>query len=84
MNYVKTLGAALLASVAFVSAAAACEVTLRSSDTHPEGYPTVVAVQKMGEMLEERTGGKIWSLRDLCGLMGSDASAAIPDVVVGT
>lgn len=59
MNYVKTLGAALLASVAFVSAAAACEVTLRSSDTHPEGYPTVVAVQKMGEMLEERTGGKL-------------------------
>jgi tripartite ATP-independent transporter DctP family solute receptor len=34
-------------------------VTLRSSDTHPEGYPTVVAVQKMGEMLEERTGGKL-------------------------
>lgn len=59
MNYVKTLGAALLASVAFVSAASACEVTLRSSDTHPEGYPTVVAVQKMGEMLEERTGGKL-------------------------
>ena len=59
MNYVKTLGAALLASVAFVSAATACEVTLRSSDTHPEGYPTVVAVQKMGEMLEERTGGKL-------------------------
>ena len=59
MNYVKTLGAALLASVALVSAAAACEVTLRSSDTHPEGYPTVVAVQKMGEMLEERTGGKL-------------------------
>ena len=24
------------------------------------------------------------SLRDLCGLMVSDASAAIPDVVVGT
>ncbi len=59
MNYVKKLGAALLASVAFVSAASACEVTLRSSDTHPEGYPTVVAVQKMGEMLEERTGGKL-------------------------
>lgn len=59
MNYVRTLGAALLASVAFVSATSACEVTLRSSDTHPEGYPTVVAVQKMGEMLEERTGGRL-------------------------
>ncbi len=59
MNYVKTLGATLLASVAFISAVSACEVTLRSSDTHPEGYPTVVAVQKMGEMLEERTDGRL-------------------------
>ena len=25
-----------------------------------------------------------WSLRDLCGLTGSGASAGIPDVVVGT
>lgn len=59
MTYTKTLGAALLASVAMVSAASACEVTLRSSDTHPEGYPTVVAVEKMGEMLEERTDGRL-------------------------
>jgi tripartite ATP-independent transporter DctP family solute receptor len=42
-----------------VSAANACEITLRSSDTHPEGYPTVVAVEKMGEMLEERSDGRI-------------------------
>lgn len=55
----KTLTAALLASVAMATAAAACEVTLRSSDTHPEGYPTVVAVQEMGRMLEERTGGRL-------------------------
>lgn len=59
MKYVKTLGAALLTSVAFVSAAAACEVTLRSSDTHPEGYPTVAAVEAMGDMLEERTDGRL-------------------------
>ena len=32
---------------------------LRSSDTHPDGYPTVAAVQYMGELLEERTGGRI-------------------------
>ena len=32
---------------------------LRSSDTHPDGYPTVEAVQYMGELLEERTGGRI-------------------------
>ncbi|EBA09481.1 TRAP-T family transporter, DctP (periplasmic binding) subunit [Sagittula stellata E-37] len=48
-----------MASAAMVSAASACEITLRSSDTHPEGYPTVVAVEKMGEMLEERSDGRI-------------------------
>lgn len=59
MTFTKTLAAALLASSAMASAAAACEITLRSSDTHPEGYPTVVAVQAMGEMLEERSGGRL-------------------------
>ncbi len=60
MNYVKTLGAALLASAAMATAAiAACEVTLRSSDTHPDGYPTVAAVNAMGDMLKERSGGRL-------------------------
>lgn len=52
-----TLTAALFASVA--SLAGACEVTLRSSDTHPEGYPTVLAVEHMGKLLSERTDGRI-------------------------
>ena len=55
----KTTTAALLASVCCAATASACETTLRSSDTHPEGYPTVVAVQEMGKMLEERTGGRL-------------------------
>ncbi|MCB1335754.1 MAG: TRAP transporter substrate-binding protein [Roseivivax sp.] len=59
MTYAKTLGAALLASVAMISAASACEVTFRSSDTHPDGYPTVAAVNAMGKMLEERSGGRL-------------------------
>ncbi|WP_172327221.1 TRAP transporter substrate-binding protein [Mangrovicoccus sp. HB161399] len=54
-----TLTAALLAGSALATAATACETTLRSADTHPEGYPTVVAVQEMGKMLEERTGGRL-------------------------
>ncbi|MCQ0986161.1 TRAP transporter substrate-binding protein [Jiella sp. LLJ827] len=41
------------------TAAVACERTLRSSDTHPDGYPTVEAVKAMGEMLEEKTDGKL-------------------------
>ncbi|MCB1341682.1 MAG: TRAP transporter substrate-binding protein [Pseudooceanicola sp.] len=51
--------AALLASVAMAGASQACERTLRSSDTHPDGYPTVEAVKAMGKMLEEKTGGKL-------------------------
>lgn len=35
MTYTKTLGAALLASVALTTNAFACEITFRSSDTHP-------------------------------------------------
>lgn len=59
MTAFKTGMAALLASAAMVSAAAACEITLRSSDTHPEGYPTVAAVEYMGTLLEERSGGRL-------------------------
>ena len=59
MTYTKTFGAALLASVAMATTAAACEVTLRSSDTHPAGYPTVAAVEAMGEMLQERSGDRL-------------------------
>lgn len=56
---IKTLTAALLASVALGGAAMACEITFKSSDTHPDGYPTVVAVERMGEMLKERSGGRM-------------------------
>jgi len=55
----KTLTAALLASAALGGAALACEITFKSSDTHPDGYPTVAAVEKMGEMLKERSGGRL-------------------------
>ncbi len=59
MTFARTMIATLMASAAGATMAAACEVTLRSSDTHPDGYPTVVAVQEMGKLLEERTDGRI-------------------------
>ncbi|CUA92671.1 TRAP transporter substrate-binding protein [Pannonibacter indicus] len=59
MTFMTIAKATLLASVMMTGAATACEVTLRSSDTHPDGYPTVEAVKAMGKMLEERTGGKL-------------------------
>ena len=56
----RTTLAALMASAALTGAAfAECELTLKSSDTHPDGYPTVAAVQVMGEMLKERSAGRI-------------------------
>jgi len=59
MKFTRTFTAALLASAAIATAAGACEITLKSSDTHPEGYPTVAAVQAMGDMLKERTGDRL-------------------------
>ncbi|MCZ4290328.1 TRAP transporter substrate-binding protein [Hoeflea alexandrii] len=55
----KTLAGMLLATAAMAMTASACETTLKSSDTHPDGYPTVEAVKAMGKMLEESTGGKL-------------------------
>jgi len=31
----------------------------KASDVHPEGYPTVVAVEHMGAKLEQATGGRL-------------------------
>ena len=55
----KMVTTSLVALIAAAGAAQACEITLRSSDTHPEGYPTVAAVEAMGDMLEERSDGRI-------------------------
>jgi tripartite ATP-independent transporter DctP family solute receptor len=56
----KTLTAALIATAALCGTAfAACEITLKSSDTHPDGYPTVASVAHMGALLKERSGGRI-------------------------
>jgi len=35
------------------------EITLRSADIHPDGYPTVEAVKYMGELVSQRTNGRI-------------------------
>ena len=54
MKFVTTTLAALLASAALAGAASAeCEITLRSSDTHPDGYPTVEGVKYFGELVKE-------------------------------
>lgn len=62
MKSLKKFGLAIMASAAFIAVAAtagAADRVLRSSDTHPDGYPTVEAVKHMGKLLEEKTGGKL-------------------------
>ena len=62
MNILGKLGVTLMATAAVVMSAMsvdAAERMLRSSDTHPDGYPTVEAVRYMGKLLEEKTKGKL-------------------------
>ncbi len=35
------------------------KLVLKTSDVHPEGYPTVVAVENMGKKLEQATSGRL-------------------------
>jgi tripartite ATP-independent transporter DctP family solute receptor len=55
LNLLKTLVATAAASL-FAIAAQATE--FRSSDIHPDDYPTVQAVRHMGEVLSKATNGK--------------------------
>ena len=52
------LGAsALLASTSLASAQA--KLVFKASDVHPEGYPTVAAVEAMGKKLSTATNGRL-------------------------
>jgi tripartite ATP-independent transporter DctP family solute receptor len=56
MKFIPTLTAA---AAALVLASAAQANEFRSADTHnADDYPTVVAVKKMSELLEQKSGGK--------------------------
>lgn len=59
MSFLRTIAAGFLTSVTMAGAATACETTLRSSDTHPDGYPTVEAVNHMGKLLQEATDNRL-------------------------
>jgi len=49
-------GAAILATV---TTGASAQTTLRSTDIHPDGYPTIEAVKFMSQQLEKSSGGRI-------------------------
>lgn len=58
MNIAKTLCLALGVALG-AGTLQAQEITLRSADIHPDGYPTVEAVKYMGELVAKRTNGRI-------------------------
>jgi tripartite ATP-independent transporter DctP family solute receptor len=58
-GYLIQLGAAALAMAFGISGAAAQEMTLKSADVHPLGYPTVAAVESFGKKLSEATDGRL-------------------------
>jgi len=49
---------AAIAAIAVLAGSAAAQTVLRSSDTHPDGYPTVEAVKYFGQLIDERTQGR--------------------------
>ena len=54
------LGAAALGTTTIGRYAVASDKTvLKASDVHPEGYPTVQAVEDLGKKLEAATGGRL-------------------------
>lgn len=57
MHFTKLAAATALAAILMAGSAMA-QTVLRSSDTHPDGYPTVEGVKYFGELLKERTAGR--------------------------
>jgi tripartite ATP-independent transporter DctP family solute receptor len=55
---ISKLSVAAFAFGSLVIGVANAETVLRSSDTHPDGYPTVEAVKYMGELIQQRTNGR--------------------------
>src|ERR1044072_3277698 len=58
MSYWKRFTAATLFAAGLLVGSAEAQTVLRSSDTHPDGYPTVEAVKYFGQLVEERTEGR--------------------------
>jgi tripartite ATP-independent transporter DctP family solute receptor len=59
-SYTATIAAGLLAA-AFASGAAVAQqkLVLKASDVHPEGYPTVAAVESLGKKMSDATKDRI-------------------------
>ena len=58
MYHLPRLAATALVAASMMTVSVSAQTVLRSSDTHPDGYPTVEAVKHFGELVKERTDGR--------------------------
>ena len=58
MFHLPKVAVTALAVASLMVATASAQTVLRSSDTHPDGYPTVEAVKYFGELVKEKTDGR--------------------------
>ena len=58
MYHLPRLAATALVAASMMTVGVSAQAVLRSSDTHPDGYPTVEAVKHFGELVKERTDGR--------------------------
>lgn len=63
---------ALAATAGVAACGARSGRDLLGADSHPDGYPTVEAVRKMGRLLDERSGGRLRIKMYAGGQLGSE------------
>jgi tripartite ATP-independent transporter DctP family solute receptor len=84
MTFRRTFVASAIAAIALCStlSAQAQTMVLKASDTHPEGYPTVTAVENMGKKLEAATNGRI-KVQMYAGAVLGEEKATVEQAQIG-
>ena len=84
MTFRRTLLAAAVCVVTLSASltASAQNIVLKASDTHPAGYPNVVAVENMGKKLDAATKGRI-TLKIFPGAVLGEEKAVVEQVQIG-
>lgn len=79
-NFVAAAVAAVALSTSF--SALAQSIVIKAADTHPAGYPTVVAVENMGKKLDAATHGRI-TMKMFPGAVLGQEKEAVEQVQIG-
>ena len=82
MRFVKTVTAGTGLALALSLAAPAAAQELRAADTHADGYPTVEAVEYMGELLAGWTNGRL-SIKMFPGRQLGEEKDTIEQTILG-